>query len=142
MRGLQGKRIVIAGGATGIGAATAGRLAEEGASVVVGDINVAEAKATAKGITEAGGTAIAVEFDLGDEATIQALVDRTVAAVRAPGNGPPLCRGPVVLRPSVRDEQDLGGQDVGGEGAVHLQPGQQQHAARRAGRPRRRTCPW
>lgn len=79
MRGLQGKRIVIAGGATGIGAATAERLAEEGASVVVGDINLAGAEATAKGITEAGGTAIAVEFDLGDEATIQALVDRTVA---------------------------------------------------------------
>lgn len=79
MRGLQGKRIVIAGGATGIGAATAERLAEEGASVVVGDINLAGAEATAKGITEAGGTAIAVEFDLGDEATIQALVYRTVA---------------------------------------------------------------
>ncbi|WP_225859660.1 hypothetical protein [Streptomyces albicerus] len=33
MRGLQGKRIVIAGGATGIGAATAERLAEEGSPI-------------------------------------------------------------------------------------------------------------
>jgi NAD(P)-dependent dehydrogenase (short-subunit alcohol dehydrogenase family) len=41
MRGLQGKRIIIAGGATGIGAASAERLAAEGASVVVGDINLA-----------------------------------------------------------------------------------------------------
>ncbi|GAB3004193.1 glucose 1-dehydrogenase [Streptomyces pseudoechinosporeus] len=66
-------------GATGIGAATAERLAEEGASVVVGDINLAGAEATAKGITEAGGTAIAVEFDLADETSIQELVYRTVA---------------------------------------------------------------
>ncbi|MFD3606203.1 SDR family NAD(P)-dependent oxidoreductase, partial [Streptomyces sp. NPDC058656] len=76
MRGLKGKRIVIAGGATGIGAATAERLAEEGASVAVGDINLAGAEATVKGITEAGGTAVAIGFDLGDETSIQELVYR------------------------------------------------------------------
>lgn len=76
MKGLKGKRIIIAGGATGIGAATAERLAEEGASVVVGDINLAGAAATAKGIN---GTAVAVEFDFADESSVQALVDRTVA---------------------------------------------------------------
>ncbi|GAP45761.1 uncharacterized protein SAZU_0491 [Streptomyces azureus] len=40
MRGLQGKRLVIAGGATGIGAATAERLAAEGTEVVIGDVNL------------------------------------------------------------------------------------------------------
>ncbi|AQW47625.1 MULTISPECIES: SDR family NAD(P)-dependent oxidoreductase [Streptomyces] len=79
MRGLQGKRIVVAGGATGIGAATAERLAEEGASVVVGDINLVGAKATSQRIAEAGGTAVAVEFDLADEESIGALVDRAAA---------------------------------------------------------------
>ncbi|MFR0359435.1 SDR family NAD(P)-dependent oxidoreductase [Streptomyces sediminimaris] len=79
MRRLQGKRIVIAGGASGIGAAAAKRLAEEGALVVVGDINLAGAQVTVKRITETGGTAIAVEFDLADEDSIEALVDRTVA---------------------------------------------------------------
>lgn len=78
MKGLQGKRIVIAGGATGIGAATAERLAEEGASVVVGDVNLDGAQTTVKRIAEAGGTAFAVEFDLADEHSIQALVDRAV----------------------------------------------------------------
>ncbi|MFJ8021520.1 SDR family NAD(P)-dependent oxidoreductase [Streptomyces sp. NPDC096311] len=78
MRGLQGKRIVIAGGATGIGAATAERLAGEGASVVIGDINLAGAETTAKRVVEAGGTAVAVEFDLADEDSIRALVDRAV----------------------------------------------------------------
>lgn len=40
MKGLKDKVIVIAGGATGIGAATAKRLASEGSKVLVADINV------------------------------------------------------------------------------------------------------
>lgn len=54
MRGLTGQRIVIAGGGNGIGAGTAERLAAEGATVVVGDINADAAQATAKRITDAG----------------------------------------------------------------------------------------
>ncbi|MGP4101884.1 SDR family NAD(P)-dependent oxidoreductase [Nonomuraea sp. KM90] len=80
MRGLTGKRIVVCGGASGIGAATAARLGEEGAKVVVGDINSAGAEATVKLITEAGGTAVAVPFDLADEPSVRALFDRAVAA--------------------------------------------------------------
>ena len=39
MNGLKGKRVVMGGGSTGIGAALAVRLIDEGAHVVVGDIN-------------------------------------------------------------------------------------------------------
>jgi NAD(P)-dependent dehydrogenase (short-subunit alcohol dehydrogenase family) len=78
MRGLDGKTFVIAGGATGIGAATAERLAAEGARVSIGDLNVAGANATAERITASGGRAIAVEFDLSDEQSVQNLVDRTI----------------------------------------------------------------
>lgn len=79
MRGLKDRAFVIAGGATGIGAATAKRLAAEGASVAIGDLNIAGATATAKQITESGGRAIAVEFDLADAQSVRGLVDRTIA---------------------------------------------------------------
>ena len=63
MRGLNGKIGVVAGGGRGIGAATAMRLADEGALVVVGDINEAWAKDSAAAITKKGGKAIGVYLD-------------------------------------------------------------------------------
>lgn len=79
VRGLAGKAFIVAGGATGIGAGTAMRLAEEGAYVAVGDVNAAGAGATAERIVRAGGRAVAVEFDLADEASVQHLVEATIA---------------------------------------------------------------
>lgn len=73
MRSLEGMRIIVAGGATGIGSATAERLAVSGAAVVVADLNFDGAKATVNRIKEAGGTAIAAHFDLAQEETIDAL---------------------------------------------------------------------
>ncbi|KPM54346.1 oxidoreductase [Frankia sp. CcI49] len=79
MRGLSDRSFIVAGGATGIGAGAALRLGEEGAGVVVGDINLAGAQATVERITRIGGQAIAVHFDLADEESVQALVDATIA---------------------------------------------------------------
>src|SRR5262245_24966434 len=79
MKGLDGKRIVVAGGGSGIGAATAERLAADGAAVVVGDINLDGAQQTAERIAKAGGTASAVAFDLSDEASVQGLFDKAAA---------------------------------------------------------------
>ena len=58
MRGLKGKVAVIVGAATGIGKATAIRLAEEGVSVVLGDINIAGVEAVAAQVNATGGKAI------------------------------------------------------------------------------------
>ena len=79
MRGVRDKTFLVAGGATGIGAATAERLAAEGASVAIGDINIAGATAAAERIAASGGRAIAVEFDLADEGSVRKLVDATIA---------------------------------------------------------------
>ena len=74
MRRLNDEVIIVAGGATGIGAETSRRLAEEGARVVVGDINVAGAEETVAGIRDAGGEATAWTFDIADEESCAALV--------------------------------------------------------------------
>ena len=50
MKRLEGKRIVITGGAQGLGAALSERLAAEGAKVVIGDLNLEGAQKTASGI--------------------------------------------------------------------------------------------
>lgn len=80
MNRFDGKRIVVAAGGSGIGAATSERLASEGARVVVGDINEAGAVATVERIRAAGGTAEAQRFDFADEASTNALIARCVDA--------------------------------------------------------------
>ena len=87
MRGLQGKVIVVCAGGTGdgsklgpsIGGSTARRLAEEGAHVVVGDLDAAAAERTAQLIADAGGAAVAAPYDAADEVSTKALMDRAVA---------------------------------------------------------------
>jgi NAD(P)-dependent dehydrogenase (short-subunit alcohol dehydrogenase family) len=74
MRGLSGKRIIVASGATGIGAATAERLAQEGAQVLIGDINERGLESTVSRIRASGGKAAGFRFDLADAASVAALV--------------------------------------------------------------------
>jgi len=82
MQGLKDKVILVAGAATGIGAASARQLASEGARVVVGDLNLAGAEETAAAITGLGGQAVAARFDISDDASVRDLV---ATAVRAYG---------------------------------------------------------
>jgi NAD(P)-dependent dehydrogenase (short-subunit alcohol dehydrogenase family) len=75
----SGKVAVCAGSATGMGAETALRLAREGAQVVIGDVNVDGAKKLAEQIAAEGGEALGVEFDIVEEASVQALIAAAVA---------------------------------------------------------------
>lgn len=77
--GLAGKVAVIAGGATGIGAATARRLGAEGCRVVVGDLDATAARQTADDIAGAGGTAAAFGFDLADPKSVSLLFESAIA---------------------------------------------------------------
>ncbi len=63
---LDGRQAVITGGGSGIGRAIALRLASEGASVAIVDINEASASAVATEIEKAGGTARAYVLDVAD----------------------------------------------------------------------------
>jgi NAD(P)-dependent dehydrogenase (short-subunit alcohol dehydrogenase family) len=74
MRGLAGKRIIVASGATGIGAATARRLAAEDAKVLIGDINETGLAETVAAIRASGGEAGGIRYDLDDPASIEALI--------------------------------------------------------------------
>lgn len=74
MDGLQNKVIIIAGGALGIGAATARKVAKGGAHVIVADINESDATATAESIRKAGGSATAFRFDITDEESIERMI--------------------------------------------------------------------
>jgi meso-butanediol dehydrogenase/(S,S)-butanediol dehydrogenase/diacetyl reductase len=72
-RRLEGRRAVVTGGGSGIGAAIARGFATAGASVLVGDVDVDSATAVAAEITAAGGAAFAQRVDVSDEASVAAL---------------------------------------------------------------------
>ena len=70
---------VVTGGARGIGGAVSRRLAADGDLVVLNDVDVAAATATAAEIESAGGAVVVVGGDVTDDATVAALraeVDR------------------------------------------------------------------
>ena len=79
MRGLDGKRAVVTGAGSGIGRATALRLAAEGARVAAVDIDSETAAATAGMVEEAGGEAIALACDVADPEQVEASVGEVVA---------------------------------------------------------------
>jgi NAD(P)-dependent dehydrogenase (short-subunit alcohol dehydrogenase family) len=77
---LGGKVVLVSGGASGIGRATALRLAAEGAAVVVGDVDVEGAAAVTGEVAAAGGRAVSARCDVRSEESVAAFVERAVAA--------------------------------------------------------------
>lgn len=71
---FSGKTCIVTGGGSGIGQATCVRMAAEGGSVVVADLNEDAAKATAANIVAAGGKAVAAQCDVGNSTQVQAAI--------------------------------------------------------------------
>lgn len=71
---LKDRVAIVTGGAQGIGAACARALAEEGAQVVVADLNELGAAAVAREIAAAGGMALATRVDIAIKAEVEAMV--------------------------------------------------------------------
>lgn len=78
-RRFEQRVAVVTGAARGLGAATAARLAAEGAAVAALDVNGDGARATAEAVRAAGGTAAGYEVDVADATSVGDVVARVLA---------------------------------------------------------------
>lgn len=78
--GLEGKVALVFGAGGGLGGAIARSLAAEGAIAVVADIDEAAANATAAAITQDGGRALALAWDIADLSVIKPKLEKIESA--------------------------------------------------------------
>ncbi len=79
MNTLQNQVAIITGGGAGIGGATARRLAEEGARVLIADFRLDVAEENVERIRSAGGIAEAIRADVSRKEDIEAMIEKAVA---------------------------------------------------------------
>lgn len=78
---LAGRKIIVTGAGSGIGAETSRLLAARGATVAVVDKDQGRATTVASEILSAGGTAIAIQADVSDEHQVRSMVERAVSTL-------------------------------------------------------------
>lgn len=75
----HGSRAIVTGAGSGIGRAFADELGRRGGRVVCSDVDLDAAEATARGISTAGVSALAIRCDVSSEADVRALVEEAEA---------------------------------------------------------------
>ncbi len=98
---LEGKTVIVTGGASGIGRATCLLSAREGANVAIADIDPDMARETKSMIEEENGKAIIIEMDTSIAADAERMADETVAAF---GTIDGLVCSAIKLRPAKLEE--------------------------------------
>ncbi len=79
MKGINGRSIIVTGGASGIGEAAVRLLAENGAKVTIADLSEPAGNALADELTRRGQTVQFVRTDIASEADVVAMVDAAVS---------------------------------------------------------------
>jgi len=77
---MQDKVVLVTGGGSGFGRATAAALAAQGARIVIGDLNAESAEETARLAKAGGAEAIALPLDVAQEKSVQAFTDGALKA--------------------------------------------------------------
>ena len=80
MRGLKDRNVVVTGGANGIGAAIARRLAEEGSAVAILDLDASSGEKVAGEIKTAGGRASSYAVDISDYDAVKRAIESIESA--------------------------------------------------------------
>lgn len=75
---FDGKTVLITGGSSGIGRATALAFARQGANVVIGDLNERDAQETIERVKSEGAHGLFVRMDVTQAEAVRALIEETV----------------------------------------------------------------
>ncbi len=75
---FEGKRVIVTGAGSGFGEAIARRFADEGARVLLADVNLEGAERVAGEIAAAGGTGLAQAVNVAEEPQVEAMIQRAV----------------------------------------------------------------
>lgn len=76
---LKGKSAIVTGGASGLGRAIAQRYAEEGADVLLADVDISRAHAVATELSKLGTKVVALEVDVAEEAPVAEMTSFAIA---------------------------------------------------------------
>ena len=76
--GLEGRTAVITGGNSGIGVGLSREFAREGCNVVIAARDVEKSREVAEQAEHQGGTAMAIQTDITDRESVDAMVSKTV----------------------------------------------------------------